>query len=356
MARRTGRDREESRTGGGAPDTVAPVSLDGDELNRVAASAGFSGVVRVDRGDELVLEAAFGYADRAHGVPNTMSTQFGTASATKGLTALTVMRLVEQGVLSLATTARSLLGADLPRVDDRVTVEHLLAHRSGIGDYLDEDLVDDITEYVMAVPVHQLDTAESYLRVLDGLPSAFEPDARFTYCNGGYVVLALLAERAAGTSYHDLVRDLVCRPAGMHDTAFLRSDELPGRAAIGYLAAAGLRTNVLHLPVVGCGDGGAFTTAGDIRAMWQALFAGEIVSPESVRLMTRPHSTVSDRYAYGLGFWLPAGQGWVELQGFDAGVAAWTRHHTDRDETATVLSNCSVGSEPVVRFIRESLA
>ena len=331
------------------------MTIDVDELDRVATAAGFSGVVRVDRGDVIVVEMAFGDADRAHGVPNMPTTQFGTASTTKGLTALTVMRLVEQGVLSLATTARSLLGADLPLVDDRVTVEHLLAHRSGIGDYLDEDLLDDITDYVMPVPVHQLDTAESYLRVLDGFPTAFEPGSRFTYCNGGYVVLALLAERAAGTSYHDLVRDLVCRPAGMHDTAFLRSDELPGRAAIGYFATSGLRTNLLHLPVVGCGDGGAFTTVADMRAMWRALFAGKIVSAESVTLMTHPHSTMSDRYAYGLGFYVPTG-GWVELEGFDAGVATWTRHHAVRDETVTVLSNCSVGSDPVVRFLMESIA
>ena len=331
------------------------MTIDRDELNRVVVSAGFSGVVRVDRGDDVVLEVAFGDADRAHDVPNTATTQFGTASATKGLTALTVMRLVEEGVLSLATTARSLLGADLPLIDDRVTVEHLLAHRSGIGDYLDEDLLDDITEYVMPVPVHQLDTAESYLRVLDGFPMAFEPDSKFVYCNGGYVVLALLAERAAGASYHDLVRDLVCRPAGLHDTVFLRSDELPGRAAIGYLAASGLRTNVLHLPVVGCGDGGAYTTVSDLRTLWRALFAGAIVSLDTLTLMSSPHSTVSDRYACGLGFWLPVG-GWVELDGGDAGVASWTRHHPERDETATVLSNCSVGSDPVVRFIRESLA
>lgn len=330
------------------------MTIDVDALTRVAEAAGFSGVVRVDRGDEVVLEMAYGDADRAHGVPNTATTQFGTASATKGLTALTVMRLVEQGVLSLATTARSLLGSDLPLIDAGVTVEHLLAHRSGIGDYLDEDLLDDITAYVMPVPVHQLDSAESYLRVLDGFPTAFEPGSRFVYCNGGYVVLALLAERAAGTSYHDLVRDLVCRPAGMHDTAFLRSDELPGRAAVGYLATSGLRTNVLHLPVLGCGDGGAYTTVSDIRTLWRALFDGRIVSHESVHLMTRPHSTVSDRRACGLGFMLPAG--WVELEGFDAGVASWTRHRADRDETATVLSNCSVGSDPVVRFIRDSLA
>ena len=67
----------------------------------------------------------------------------------------------------------------------------------------------------MPVPVHQLDTAESYLAVLDGFPQAFEPGADFAYCNGGYVVLALLAERAAGVPFHDLVQRHVIDRAGL---------------------------------------------------------------------------------------------------------------------------------------------
>ena len=78
------------------------------------------------------------------------------------------MSLVERGTLELGTTARSLLGDDLPLIADDVTIEHLLAHRSGIGDYLDEDAVDDITDYVMPVPVHELATTEQFLPVLDG--------------------------------------------------------------------------------------------------------------------------------------------------------------------------------------------
>ena len=51
----------------------------------------------------------------------------------------------------------------------------------------------------------------------------------------------------------------------MVDTAFLRSDALPGRAALGYLSGEGLRTNVLHLPVLGVGDGGVYSTAADLH-------------------------------------------------------------------------------------------
>ena len=224
------------------------------------------------------------------------------------------MSLVERGELGLDTTARSVLGADLPLIDDRVTVEQLLAHRSGIGDYLDEDEVDDNNDYVLTVPVHELATTEQFLAVLDGHPMKYEPGERFNYCNGGYMVLALLAERASGVPFHDLVDQRVCRPAGMTDTSFLRSDELPGRAAVGYLDDDGLRTNVLHLPVRGNGDGGIYTTAADVHALWDALFAGRIVSPDTVAEMVRPRSDVPEMsMSYGLGFWLDDSTGTVSL-------------------------------------------
>ena len=235
------------------------------ELDALAAEISFAGVVRIDRGDEAVVEKAYGFADRRWEIPNQPDTRFAIASGLKGMTALAVVSLVEDGKLELTTTARSLLGDDLPLIADDVTVEHLLAHRSGIGDYLDEDAGGAITDYVMPIPVHQLAAAEEYVAILDGFPAKFAPGERFEYCNGGYVVLAVLAERASGVAYHELVAERVCEPAGMHDSACLRSDELPGNTAMGYLAADGLRTNVLHLPVRGVGDGGIYTTAADVR-------------------------------------------------------------------------------------------
>ena len=130
-----------------------------DAIDRIVAQTGFSGVVRVDRGDEVVLDKAYGYAHRAHHIPNRVDTQFGIASGTKGFTALTIVSLIEDGVLDRSTTARSLLDDDLPLVRDDVTVEHLLAHRSGIGDYLDEEVMQERTEYILTVPAHELATS-----------------------------------------------------------------------------------------------------------------------------------------------------------------------------------------------------
>ena len=189
----------------------------GRAIDEAAAESAFSGAVRVDRGGD-VLAKAFGLASRASQTANEVDTRFATASGTKGLTALAVMSLVEEGTLELESPVRPLLGSDLPLIDDDVTLEHLLSHRSGIGDYLDEDQELDLDDYLMPVPVHELATTEDFLAVLDGHEPKFAPGEGFSYCNGGYVVLALVAERASGTPFPDLVAERVCGPAGMRDT------------------------------------------------------------------------------------------------------------------------------------------
>src|SRR6266487_673460 len=272
-----------------------------DSVDRIASGTGFSGVVRVDRGGAVQLAKAYGLAHRGCHTANTVDTRFAIASGTKGLTALTVMSLIEEGRLEPATT-------------------------------------------------------EQYLRVLGGHLSKFAPDERFSYSNGGYVVLALIAERASGTPFHELVQRRVCGPAGMHDTEFLRSDELPGRVALGYLGNEGLRTNVFHLPVRGSGDGGIYSTAADVHSMWAALFAGRIVSTDRVREMVRPRSQVpSESTRYGLGFWLHQSRDAVMLEGSDAGVSFRTVHDPAGGFTHTVLSNTTSGAWPVARHLGELL-
>lgn len=323
-------------------------------VDAAAAEHGFSGVVSVDRGGTVEFAAAYGFAHRPYRMPNTVDTRFATASAGKGLTALVVAGLIEDGTLELATTARSVLGADLPLIAADVTVEHLLAHRSGIGDYYDEDAGHDVTDHVLPVPVHRLLTTEQYLAVLDGHPTKFPAGTRFSYCNGGYVVLALIAERTSGTPFHDLVAERVCRPAGMTDTGYPRSDELPERTAAGYLAGDGHRTNVLHLPVRGSGDGGAYTTAADVSTLWRALFAGRIVPPARVADLVRPRSEeTGEQRRYGLGFWLHRSTDAVVLEGYDAGVSFRSAHDPGSARTWTVISNSSEGAWPVARLLEE---
>ncbi|WP_433004129.1 serine hydrolase domain-containing protein [Kribbella sp. CA-294648] len=320
------------------------------EIDKVAEETGFSGVVWIDHAGEVEFARAYGAANRTYGVPNSVDTRFGIASGSKGFTALSVISLVRDGVLELGTTARSLLGKDLPLIADDVTVEHLLTHTSGIGDYLDEDADTEITDYFVGA-AHELTTTEAFLPLLDGHPTKFPAGERFAYCNGGFVVLALLAERASGVGYHDLVRERVLRPAGMTRTDFFRSDELPADVAVGYLPLDGVdRSNVFHLPVLATGDGGIHTTAADISTFWRALFAGDIV--DSVDEVLRPRRDVPEEsMRYGLGFWLHETSDTAILIGYDAGASFKSTHDPRTGTTRTVLSNTSPGAWPVARAL-----
>jgi CubicO group peptidase (beta-lactamase class C family) len=293
---------------------------------------------------------AYGFADLSHRIRSRVDTQFAIASGTKGLTALTVASLIDEGMLELSTTARSVLGDALPLVGDDVTVEHLLSHRSGIGDYYDEDRDLDFDDYLSPVPVHELGTTAQYLAALDGYPPKFPTGERFQYCNSGFVLLGVIAERVSGVPFYELVAQRVCEPAGMADTAFLRSDELPARAARGYVHVdGGWRSNVFHVPVRGHGDGGIYTTVADVDAFWRALFSGRIVSAERVAEMTRPRSDAGDR-AYGLGFWLQP-TGLVTLEGRDPGVLFRSDHDPRTGSTRTLISNTAEGARPVWRSL-----
>lgn len=332
------------------------MNIDGDALEAAVAKRAFSGVVTVDVGDRRVLERAEGFAHRAFAVPNTPQKQFAIASGSKAFTALAVWRLIEDGALRLDTAVREILGADLPLIDERVTIEHLVTHTSGIGDYLDEEADWEASDFVLPLPVHTLTSAEAFLPMLDGFEESFAPGERFAYCNGGYVVLAIVIERVTGEVYHDAVRRLVFERAGLRHTDFLRLDELPATAALGYLFETGDRVNTLHLPVLGNGDGGAFSTADDLHRFWRALLAGDIVSPSALAEVTRPrHDVPAEKMRSAAGVFLHATGPALYIEGYDTGVSFRSTHIPETQTTVTVIGNTSEGAWPVIYTLADAI-
>ncbi|MGI9611501.1 MAG: serine hydrolase domain-containing protein, partial [Acidimicrobiales bacterium] len=246
-----------------------------------------------------------------------------------------------------------LVGDALPAVDPAVTIEQLLGHTSGVGDYLDEEELGDIDDHVLDVPVHRLERPVDYLPLLGRHPQVDPPGTRFVYNNSGYVMLALAVERATGNPYHDEVTRRVFEPAAMGRSGFFRSDRLPGDTAIGYLADG--RTNVFHLPVVGTGDGGAFTTAPDMLRFWEALWAGRIIDPAVVERMTTPRSDAGNGTSYGLGFWVGVDGETPTLEGIDAGVSFRSGSNPSSGITYCVMANDSSGVWPLARLIDSNL-
>jgi CubicO group peptidase (beta-lactamase class C family) len=325
-------------------------------LDDAIAARAFTGVATVDVADRRTLERREGFLHRALRVPMTSRARIAIASGSKSFTALAVMRLVEDGELRLEQPVRGLLGDDLPLIDNGVTIEHLLTHTSGIGDYLDEDSGWEVSDYVLSLPVHTLTTAEAFLPMLHGHPQKFAPGERFAYCNGGYIVLAVLLERATEGTYHDVVRRLVFEPAGLEGTGFLPLNDLPADAALGYVGHEGDLVNTLHLPVLGNGDGGAFTTADDLHRFWLALLDGRIVSRETVEEMIRPrHDVPDEQMRYGMGFWIHRTHPVIIMEGHDVGASFRSTHILDARTTVSVLGNSSEGAWPVISALARAI-
>lgn len=300
------------------------------KLTEAAETGSFSGVVLLQTGDQPVFELAAGLADRAEERPNSMDTQFGTASVTKGFTALALVSMIEDGLLDFDSRIVDLVDEELTSADPAVTIEQLLGHASGVGDYIDEELLDSSDDYTLDVPMHTLLGPRDFVPILNRFQQVEEPGTRFRYNNSGFILLALAIECVSGNAYHDEVVRRVFEPAGMTSTGFLRSDQLPAGAALGYLSDG--RTNVHHLPVIGTGDGGAFTTASDMMRFWGALLDGRIVPQTMVDRMTTPNTratvdVLDEHESYGLGFWIGVDRSTVLLNGCDAGVSARTGYN-----------------------------
>ena len=330
-------------------------------LDRAAEANRLSGVVSVRLGSNDAFERAYGYADRANKIANTMRTRFATASATKAFTALAACVLLEEGRLAPDASVTEVLGVALPHLSREVTVEHLLTHTSGIGDYYDEDVVTDFTDFHLPIPWYRLERPRDYVPLLAELPPKFPPGERFSYSNSGYILLGLVVEDVAGVPYQEFVQTRIFDQAGMSEAGFFRLDALPESTALGYIDAedGSWRTNVDNLPVVGGPDGGAFCTAADMARFWSALDRDVILGRAWRERFLRPHVTdPSSGVSYGLGVWIhqgPAGPPFHYLEGADAGVSFTSLHGAERGVEYTVACNAPPGATEIVALLDEAI-
>ncbi len=293
----------------------------------------FSGAIQVSVDGAIVFARAYGAADRARGIANTLETRFALASGTKLLTALGVGVLVDDGRLALDARLCDVVRVPLPGVSRDVTIAHLLGHTSGVYDYLDEDVIADSEAFALSVAPSTLLTPSDYLPMLCAGPAKFAPGERFSYSNGGYVLLGLAIEAAAGCGYHEHITRRVLAPCGMSRSGFFRFDALPPEVALGYLGDG--RTSAEVLPIIGGPDGGVFATVGDVDRLWRGLLDGAVLSPALGARFVRD------------GFGVFHGDGALYIEGGDAGVSFRSTVH-DRRTIATVVSNTTRGAWPVV--------
>jgi CubicO group peptidase (beta-lactamase class C family) len=157
-------------------------------MEALAVNGQFSGTVLVSVGGQPVYSGAFGLADIERGVPNTLDTQFRIASATKPFTALLVYQLVASGKLSLDDKLSDWLPEFPVEKGGRITLLHLLMHRSGITG---EGRIPELGQ----IERHRW-TREELLQEIACRDLVFAPGSSHEYSNYGYFLLGLVIERA----------------------------------------------------------------------------------------------------------------------------------------------------------------
>jgi D-alanyl-D-alanine carboxypeptidase len=269
--------------GDGVPPPPVDATMASDEIDRrlhgyftrLAADGVFSGVALVARKGVPVFTRAYGLANREKQIPNTIHTRFNIGSVNKEFTQAAVRQLVREGKLSLTDTIGKFF-PDYPQDASRTaTVEQLLAHRAGLADFFGP-------EFSKAAKDRFASNAD-YFAFVSSLPANFAPGERNQYCNGCYIALGAIVEKASGMPYESYVAANIFGKAEMTSTGYPRSDRPADDIAIGYTRREGdgtLRSNVSMHGVTGSAAGGGYSTVLDLLTYAKAVRSGRFPGAE----------------------------------------------------------------------------
>ena len=201
-----------------------------DTVQAMANRGDFSGSVLIMHKGSPILELSKGVSDQKAGRANTLDTRFNLASGDKMFAKIAIAQLMLDGKVSLTDTVGKFL-PDYPNrtVREKVTVQHLLRHASGLGSFWNDRF---------PAARRNLKELRDFQRLFENDEPAFEPGKQMRYSNNGYILLGRIVEVLSGQTYYDYVQNKIFRPAGMKNTAYFTIDEWPADKARGYTRQA----------------------------------------------------------------------------------------------------------------------
>jgi D-alanyl-D-alanine carboxypeptidase len=331
-----------------AQDTRALVRYVDSVANAAVAERRTAGVsVAIVRSGKTVLAKGYGFADLENDVPATPETVYRIGSITKQFTAAGIMRLMEQGKLSLDDTLQKFL-PHYNTQGNRVTVRHLLSHTSGIRSYTSMGPRWARTMRIDLAP-------DSLVAIFAGEPFDFKPGEQWRYDNSGYFLLGMIIERLSGKTYGQYLRDEFFTPLGLTGTIYCDQAPIIKHRAQGYeiKPPGGPGAQLINAEPLSMTQpyaaGSLCSTVTDLVAWTQALSSGKVVSPASYALMTTP-GTLNDgkplTYGFGLSTGALRGHRQVNHNGGINGFVSELHHYVDDSLITVVLTNTGAPTAP----------
>ena len=256
-------------------------------FNTLAEHNRFMGSVAIAQGGELVYSKTVGFADAAQGIKADENTLYRIGSITKTFTAVLVLKAVEENKLSLNQT----IDKWFPEVGnaDRITIEQMLRHRSGLHNHLDEW----INSGRHILPKTEQEMIET---IIQG-GNDFESDTQMSYSNAGYYLLTFILERIYGKSFSEILEEKIVRPLGLQNTRLGGRINTQNNECNSYIF---LENNWQRAPEAHTsqllGAGAIISTPTDLVKFSHALFSGRLISENSLQQM----KTIQDHFGIGL--------------------------------------------------------
>lgn len=296
-------------------------------------------VVLITQNGEILYQKGFGFASLEHHIPITPETKFRIGSITKQFTAAAVLKLQEDGLLSVDDPLSKFI-PDYPRGDE-VKIHHLLTHTSGIHSYTSKpDFMETVT-----VEIKPEDLIESFKN--DKFD--FDPGEKWLYNNSGYFLLGYIIQKVSGEPYGDYLKNHFFEPLGMKDTGVYHWSLILEHEATGYSYKDGKFQKAVDWDMSHAGGAGAlYSTVGDLHRWNEAVFNGKVISKSSLEAAFTP-VTLNDRSKADT-MWSGYGYGWVLLEmrgmkeiahggGLD-GFNTYLARYPEQNVTVAVLTNC----------------
>ena len=281
----------------------------------------------------------YGFSNVELQVPVKPETIFQSGSMGKQFTAMAVMMLAEQGKLSIDDPLTKFF-PDAPATWKQVKVKNLLSHTGGFTDYPKNfDMRGDYTE-------------DQLLKIVEGIPLAYQPGSKWSYSNLGYLTLGVLIHRVSGQFYGDFLHDRVFEPLGMTTTRIISEEDIVPNRAAGYRLVKGeLKNQEWVSPKVNtAADGSLYFSILDLAKWNSALRERKFVSADSYKLMWTPfvlNNGQPNTAGYGFGWFIHNANGHrvIEHEGAWQGFTTNISRYVDDGLTVVVLTNLE-GAHP----------
>lgn len=261
-------------------------------LSKASQVDGFSGVAFVGKGDEVLLEKGYGWANPQKREPNDASKRFMIASVSKAFAAAAILQLQDRGLLHVDDPIGQHLENYPEGPANSVTIHHLLSHTSGIPDYIN----DFPLEFKVRQVLGWTPSKDDLIGAFQDRPLNFYPGDEFRYSNSGYVLAAKIVENVSGMDFDDYIWENILAPLGMERTGLGDFNMIGNRA----VAHKGSRSkfkviqNFKYQWIYGMGE--MYATASDLDTWLKSFNDSTLLSADSRKRMFTP---VRNNYAYG---------------------------------------------------------